>query len=71
MEIGFGLANSADPDEMLHFVAFHLGLHSDTVCQSTLLGLSDTQMVNRTPLGELKVRCSSFHELPKNGKKSY
>ena len=25
------LANSADPDEMLHYAAFHLGLH----CQST------------------------------------
>ena len=23
----FDLAYSADPDEMLHFVAFHLGLH--------------------------------------------
>ena len=23
----FFIANSADPDEMLHYVAFHLGLH--------------------------------------------
>ena len=29
------LANSADPDEMQHYAAFHLGLH----CQSTLIGV--------------------------------
>ena len=69
MKIGFGLANSADSDAMLHYGAFHLCLHIGTVCQSTLLGLSDTQMVNSTPLGELKVRFSSIHELPKNEKK--
>ena len=27
LKIGFVLANSADPDERLHYVAFHLGLH--------------------------------------------
>ena len=27
MKICFSLANSADPDEMLHHAAFHLGLH--------------------------------------------
>ena len=32
-KIVFVLANSADPDEMLHYAAFHLGL---TVCQSTV-----------------------------------
>ena len=26
-EIVFVLANSVDPDEMLHYAAFHLGLH--------------------------------------------
>ena len=26
-KIDFVLANSADPDEMLHYAAFHLGLH--------------------------------------------
>ena len=46
----FGLENSADSDEMLYYAAFHLGLHCDNVCQSTLLGVSGTQMVNMTPL---------------------
>ena len=27
MKIDFVLASSADPDEMPHYVAFHLGLH--------------------------------------------
>ena len=27
LKIGFVLANSIDPNEMLHDVAFHLGLH--------------------------------------------
>ena len=27
LKIGFVLANSADPDEMLHYAAFYLGLH--------------------------------------------
>ena len=27
LKIDFVYANSADPDEMPHFVAFHLGLH--------------------------------------------
>ena len=27
LKIGFVLANSADPDEMLNYAAFHLGLH--------------------------------------------
>ena len=27
LKVDFVLANSADPDEMLHYVAFHLGLH--------------------------------------------
>ena len=27
LKINFVLPNSADPDKMLHYVAFHLGLH--------------------------------------------
>ena len=27
LKIVFVLANSTDPDEMLHYAAFHLGLH--------------------------------------------
>ena len=27
LKIDFVFANSADPDEMLHYAAFHLGLH--------------------------------------------
>ena len=27
LKIVFVLANSVDPDEMLHYAAFHLGLH--------------------------------------------
>ena len=27
LKIDFVLANSADPDEMLHIAAFHLGVH--------------------------------------------
>ena len=27
LKIGFVLANGVDPDEMPHYVAFHLGLH--------------------------------------------
>ena len=37
LKINFNFANSADPDEMPHCAAFHLGL---TVCQSTHLGVS-------------------------------
>ena len=33
LEEQFVIANSEDPDEMLHFLAFHLGLH----CKSTHL----------------------------------
>ena len=28
LEIIFALVNSVEPDEMLHYVSFHLGLHS-------------------------------------------
>ena len=28
LKIAFVIANSADPDEMLHYAAFHLGLHN-------------------------------------------
>ena len=38
-KIDFALANSADPDEMPHNVAFHLGLH----CH---LGVSSPQRAN-------------------------
>ena len=40
--IDFGLANSADPDEMAHYVAFSLG-DIFTFYQSTHLGVSGTQ----------------------------
>ena len=36
------LANSADPDEMQHYTAFHLGLRC---LQSTHLGVSSIHMV--------------------------
>ena len=41
LKINFVLAYSAVPDEMPHYVAFHLSLY--TVCQSTHLGVSFTQ----------------------------
>ena len=44
MKIDFVFANSADPDEMQQYSAFHLGLH--TVGQSTRLGVSVLQRVN-------------------------
>ena len=43
IRIVFTLTNSVDPDEMLHYATFHLGLH----CQSTYLGVLNIQMVNR------------------------
>ena len=36
------LANNTDPDEMLHYAAFHLSL---TVCQNTHLGVSTEDFV--------------------------
>ena len=43
LKIAFILANSADPDEMQHSAALHLGLQC---CQSTNLGLSCIQRVS-------------------------
>ena len=37
LKIVYVFGNSVDPDEMLHYVAFHLGF---TVCQSTHLGVT-------------------------------
>ena len=48
MKIDSVLANSADPDEMLHNAAFHLGLYCLSKClfrQSTHLGVSGLQKV--------------------------
>ena len=42
-EVVFILANSADPDEMHHYAAFHLVF---TICQSTHLGSSSIQRLN-------------------------
>ena len=38
LKIYFVLANSADPDEMLHYAAFHLGLHCLPNCPFRGLG---------------------------------
>ena len=48
----FVLANSADPDEMPHYVVF---TYDFTVCQSTLFVVSGLQRINRCPI-LLKVR---------------
>ena len=45
MKVALNLANSADPDEMQHHAAFHLGY---SVCQSTLLGVFSIQSVMRS-----------------------
>ena len=39
LKVVLTLENSADPDEMQHYAAFHLGLHC--------LGVSSTQRVNK------------------------
>ena len=39
-------SNGEDSDEMLHLVAFYLGLHCLQNCQSTPLGVSSIQRVN-------------------------
>ena len=46
LKIDFVLANSADHDEMLHYVAFHLGLH----CLPKYLfrGLQSTRVYSKT-----------------------
>ena len=44
LRIDFVLANSADPDEMLQYAAFHPGHHC---LQSTQLGVSSTQRVDQ------------------------
>ena len=46
--IDFLFANSTDPDEMLHSVAFHLGL---TFCQSTRLEVYSLQMIKTLCVG--------------------
>ena len=38
------ITNSADPDEMLHYAAFHLGLH---YLSKYCLGVSGLQRVNK------------------------
>ena len=43
MKIVFVLANVADPDEMPHYVAFHLGLHCLSKQQ---IGVSGPQSVD-------------------------
>ena len=45
LKIDFALANSADPDEMLHNVAMRYFIWVSTVCQSTCFGLSGHQRV--------------------------
>ena len=37
MKIVFGIANSADPDEMLHHAASHYGQHCQFICLSILI----------------------------------
>ena len=44
LRIDFVLANSADPDEMPRYAAFHPGRHS---LQSTHLGVSSPQRVDQ------------------------
>ena len=42
--MGFVIANSADPDEMPHYAAFHLGLHC--LLKYLLYEVSGLPMVN-------------------------
>ena len=44
--IAFVLANNVDPDEMLHYVAFHLDLHC---CQNTHLEDTSIERVLMNP----------------------
>ena len=37
MKIVFDIANSADPDEMLHHAASHYGQHCQFICLSILI----------------------------------
>ena len=39
LRIVFTLTNSVDPDEMLHYAAFHLGLHCLSMCPYTMVNL--------------------------------
>ena len=48
LKIGFILANSADPDEMLPYAAIHLGLHC--LPQRTCLQVPRTKRVNKYTL---------------------
>ena len=43
LKIFFNSANSAEPDEMQHYAAFHLGLHC---LHGIRLGVSRNQLVN-------------------------
>ena len=43
LKIVFMIANSAGPDKLVNFVAFHLGLHC---CQNNPLGASSIQRIN-------------------------
>ena len=72
LKIDFALANSADPDEMLHYAAFHLGLHCLPKYQ--FWGVSCLQWVNKelcalrgkfAPLWspKLKVAFHQFHSI--------
>ena len=59
LKIGFVSANSEDPDEMPHYVAFHLGLHC---LPKYLFRVSGVQRVNNiyifiiVALDEAKIR---------------
>ena len=54
------LSNSADPDEMPHYVAFHLSLHC--LRKSTRLGVSSLQRVQVTCQEKLSVLVQALHE---------
>ena len=66
MKIDFVLANSADPDEMPHYAAFHLSLHC---LPYTHLGFPNPQRVNegqyyRRKILDLKIAIFALPRVP-------
>ena len=60
--IVFGLANSVDPDEMMHYAAFHLGLHC---LLSIYLGVTSIKIVEVPNVIQIK-KCLLSPDTPKS-----
>ena len=67
--IGFVLANSADPDEMLHYATFHKGLHYLQKSHAEISNMTRSLRINRSLyhlLNCVNIRLWRVYLLPDN-----